>query len=65
MHDAARAVTPDVLALCHGGPLAAPEDAAFVLERTHDVAGLFGASSMERLPTEAAMTENMARFKAI
>ncbi len=65
MHDAARAVNPDVLVLCHGGPIADPEDAAYVLERTTGVVGFFGASSMERLPTEIAMTENMKRFKAI
>jgi predicted TIM-barrel enzyme len=65
MHDAAREVDPDVLVLCHGGPIAEPEDAAYVLERTDGVAGFFGASSMERLPTEIAMTENMKRFKAL
>ena len=65
MHDAAVAVNPDVLVLCHGGPIAEPEDAAYVLERTRGIVGFFGASSMERLPTEIAMTENMRRFKAI
>ena len=65
MHDAAKEVNPDVLVLCHGGPIAEPEDAAYVLERTRGVVGFFGASSMERLPTEVAMTENMKRFKAI
>ena len=65
MHDAAREVDPDVLVLCHGGPIAEPEDAAYVLERTRGVVGFFGASSMERLPTEIAITENMRRFKAI
>jgi predicted TIM-barrel enzyme len=65
MHDAAREIDPDVLVLCHGGPIAEPEDAAYVLERTNGVVGFFGASSMERLPTEVAMTENMKRFKAI
>jgi predicted TIM-barrel enzyme len=65
MHDAAKEVNPDVLVLCHGGPIAEPEDAAYVLERTTGVVGFFGASSMERLPTEVAMTENMKRFKAI
>ena len=58
-------VNPDVLVLCHGGPIAEPADAAYVLERTEGVVGFFGASSMERLPTETAMTENMRRFKAI
>jgi predicted TIM-barrel enzyme len=65
MHDAAVSVNPDVLCLCHGGPIAEPEDAQYVLERTHGVVGFFGASSMERLPTETAMTENMRRFKSI
>jgi predicted TIM-barrel enzyme len=65
MHDAAKRVKPDVIVLCHGGPIAEPEDAAYVLARTDGVVGFFGASSMERLPTEQAMTENMRRFKAI
>jgi predicted TIM-barrel enzyme len=65
MHDAASAINPDVIVLCHGGPIAEPEDAAYVLERTSGVVGFFGASSMERLPTEVAITENMRRFKAI
>jgi len=65
MHDAAAAINPDVMVLCHGGPIAEPEDANYVLERTSGVVGFFGASSMERLPTEVAMTENMRRFKAI
>ncbi len=65
MHDAAKEINPDVIVLCHGGPIAEPEDAAYVLERTMGVVGFFGASSMERLPTEVAMTENMKRFKAI
>ncbi len=65
MHDAAKEVNPDVLVLCHGGPIATPDDAAYVLARTRGVVGFFGASSMERLPTEIAMTENMRRFKSV
>ena len=65
MRDAAVAVRDDVIVLCHGGPIAEPDDAAYVLERTTGVVGFFGASSMERLPTEVAMTENMKRFKSI
>jgi predicted TIM-barrel enzyme len=65
MHDAAEAVNPGILVLCHGGPIAEPDDAAYVLDRTSGVAGFFGASSMERLPTEVALTQNMKRFKAI
>ena len=65
MRDAAVGVNPDIVVLCHGGPIAEPDDAAYVLERTRGVVGFFGASSMERLPTEIAMTENMRRFKAL
>ncbi len=65
IHDAAKAVNPDILVLCHGGPIAEPEDATYVLARTHGVVGFFGASSMERLPTEVAITENTRRFKQI
>jgi predicted TIM-barrel enzyme len=65
MHDAAVAVNPHVIVLCHGGPLAEPEDAQYVLDRTTGIVGFYGASSMERLPTEIAMTENMRRFKAL
>ena len=65
MHDAAKRVNPDIIVLCHGGPIAQPEDAAYVVAHTEGIAGFFGASSMERLPTEVAMTENMRRFKSI
>jgi predicted TIM-barrel enzyme len=65
MHDTAREIDADILVLCHGGPIAEPEDAAYVLARTHGVVGFFGASSMERLPTEVAITENTRRFKQI
>lgn len=65
MRDAAVAINPDVIVLCHGGPIAEPEDAKFIFERTTGIDGFFGASSMERLPTEVAMTENMRRFKAL
>jgi predicted TIM-barrel enzyme len=65
IRDAAAAVNPDIIALCHGGPIAEPEDAQYVLDHTTGVAGFFGASSMERLPTEVAITENMRRFKRI
>ena len=63
--DAAKAVNPEILCLCHGGPIAEPDDAQHVIENTTGVVGFFGASSMERLPTEVAMTENMRRFKSI
>jgi predicted TIM-barrel enzyme len=65
MRDAAIKENPDVIVLCHGGPLAEPEDAQYVLDRTEGIVGFFGASSMERLPTEVAMTENMKRFKQL
>jgi len=65
IHDAAKIVNPDVLILCHGGPIAEPDDAAYVLAHTHGIVGFFGASSVERLPTEVAITENMRRLKAL
>ena len=49
--------------LCHGGPIAEPDDAPYILDRTEGIVGFFGASSMERLPTEVAMTENMQRLQ--
>jgi predicted TIM-barrel enzyme len=63
--DAAHEVREDVMVICHGGPIAEPEDAAYVLSRTTGVVGFYGASSMERLPAEVAITENTRRFKAI
>ncbi|HJR98268.1 MAG TPA: phosphoenolpyruvate hydrolase family protein [Actinomycetota bacterium] len=65
IRDAAVEVRPDVIVLCHGGPISEPGDAAYVLERTRGVAGFFGASSMERLPTEVAITETVRRFKQL
>lgn len=65
MHDAAKKINSDIIVLCHGGPIATPEDAAYVLKHTTGVVGFFGASSMERLPTETAITENMRQFKKI
>ncbi len=63
--DAARGVREDVIILCHGGPIAMPDDAEYVLSRTQNVHGFYGASSMERLPVETALTEQTRRFKAI
>lgn len=65
MRDAAVAVRPDVFVLCHGGPIAEPGDAAYVLSRTEGVVGFFGASSVERLPTERAITEQVRAFKSL
>ncbi|HEY7870356.1 MAG TPA: phosphoenolpyruvate hydrolase family protein [Methylomirabilota bacterium] len=62
---AARGVNPDVLVLCHGGPIATPEDAAYVLARSRTCHGFYGASSMERLPTETALIETTRLFKRI
>lgn len=63
--DAAREVRGDIIVLCHGGPIAMPEDAQYVLTRTRGVHGFYGASSMERLPVEIALTEQARKFKAI
>lgn len=65
MCDAAKEVKPDIICLCHGGPISEPEDAAYVLHRTKGVVGFFGASSIERLPTEVAITQQVRDFKAI
>ncbi|WP_408863041.1 phosphoenolpyruvate hydrolase family protein [Acidisoma sp.] len=62
---AGRAVRPDILLLCHGGPIAEPEDAQYVLARCPDCHGFYGASSMERLPSERALIERTRRFKQI
>jgi predicted TIM-barrel enzyme len=63
IRDAGASVKPDVLVICHGGPIAEPEDARFVLEHTNGVAGFFGASSIERLAVERAITEQTRAFK--
>ena len=63
--DAAKRVNPDLVCLCHGGPISMPDDAEYVLKNTEGVHGFYGASSMERLPTEVAITEQMKEFKAI
>jgi predicted TIM-barrel enzyme len=62
---AARAVNPDILVLCHGGPIATPDDAAYILAKTRNCHGFYGASSMERVPTEIALTETARSFKRI
>ncbi|NYT84629.1 phosphoenolpyruvate hydrolase family protein [Pollutimonas harenae] len=63
--EAAMRVNPDVIVLCHGGPIATPADAAFILENCPDCHGFYGASSMERLPVETALTERTREFKNI
>ena len=62
IHDAARSVRDDVLVICHGGPISEPADAQYVLERTRGVVGFYGASSMERLPTETAIINQVQSF---
>jgi len=61
----AKAIKPDVIVLCHGGPIATPQDAQFVLKHCPGIHGFYGASSMERLPTEVALTETTRRFTQI
>jgi predicted TIM-barrel enzyme len=63
--DAAHAINSDVIVLCHGGPISEPEDAASIFEHTRGIAGFFGASSIERLPTEVAITACVQRFKEL
>ena len=65
LHDAAKSVNPGVIVLCHGGPISEPEDAEYILRHTRGVSGFFGASSIERLPIERAITACVERFKNI
>ena len=60
--EAAKAVRDDVLVICHGGPIAEPEDARQILQQCPGVDGFYGASSMERLPVEKALTEQVQKF---
>jgi predicted TIM-barrel enzyme len=62
--NAAKSTRSDVIVLCHGGPIAEPDDVRYVLDRTQGVAGFFGASSVERLPTEQAITAQVREFKS-
>jgi predicted TIM-barrel enzyme len=65
MHDAAKKAKADILVLCHGGPISEPEDAQYILNNTEGIVGFFGASSIERLPTEVAITGCVRRFKGM
>jgi predicted TIM-barrel enzyme len=65
MHDAAKKINPDVLVLCHGGPIAEPADAQYILDHTEGIVGFYGASSMERLPVEPAITNRIREFTAL
>lgn len=62
MHDAAKKVNPEIIVLCHGGPIAEPADAQYILDHTEGVVGFYGASSMERLPVEPAITNRIREF---
>ncbi|MCB0911140.1 MAG: phosphoenolpyruvate hydrolase family protein [Propionibacteriaceae bacterium] len=63
--DAAKTVNPDILCLCHGGPIANPEDAQYVLDHTEGIVGFYGASSIERFPTEVGIRKQTEDFKAV
>lgn len=63
--DAAKRVNPEILVLCHGGPIAEPADVAYILALTRGIVGFFGASSIERLPTEVAIRDGVEQFKAL
>jgi len=65
MHDAAKKINPNIIVLCHGGPIAEPEDAQYIFDHTEGIAGFFGASSVERLPTEVAIEGQARRFKSL
>lgn len=62
MHDAAKKINPEILVLCHGGPIAEPSDAQYILDRTEGIVGFYGASSMERLPVEPAISGRVREF---
>jgi predicted TIM-barrel enzyme len=62
MHDAAKRVNKDILVLCHGGPIAEPADAQYILDHTEGIVGFYGASSMERLPVEPAIRDRVREF---
>jgi predicted TIM-barrel enzyme len=65
MRDAAFTVNPDILVLCHGGPIAEPADAQYIFDHTHGIAGFFGASSIERLAVEPAIEQQAREFKGL
>ena len=62
---AGRNVNPNIMVICHGGPIADPEDAAYIIQNVPEIDGFFGASSIERLASERSMTAQAAAFKAI
>ena len=65
MHDAAKKINKDILVLCHGGPISEPDDAQYVISHTQGIVGFYGASSIERLPTEVAITGCVKKFKGL
>jgi predicted TIM-barrel enzyme len=65
MHDAAKAVNPDILVLCHGGPIAEPDDVQYIFDHAKGIAGFFGASSIERLAAEPAIERQARSFKEL
>lgn len=65
MHDAAKKINAEILVLCHGGPIAEPADAQFILDHTEGIVGFYGASSMERLPVEPAIRDRVREFTAM
>lgn len=65
IYDIAKKINPDIIVLCHGGPIAEPEDVKEILDMTNGVAGFFGASSIERLPTEVAIQTQVEKFKSL
>ena len=60
-----KSIREDVICLCHGGPIAMPEDARFIIERVDGIDGFYGASSTERFPTEIAIRDQIRAFKKI
>jgi predicted TIM-barrel enzyme len=65
MHDAAKKANKNIMVLCHGGPISEPEDAQYILDHTEGIVGFYGASSIERLPTEIAITGCVRKFKGL
>ena len=65
MHDAAKRINREILVLCHGGPIAEPADAQYILDHTEGIVGFYGASSMERLPVEPAIANRVREFAGL
>ncbi len=65
IYDAGKSINPYILVICHGGPISEPDDVDYILSKTKGIAGFFGASSVERLPTEIAITEQVKKFKRL